>query len=250
MSNNVNNQYDFFKIVNLDDDGNIGVVLQGGGGTSSPQPFAFTADNYTDLLNLSGMTDGDLAYVVNSEGTAWLPGTIGGSYYPNGIYIYATGTWTSDRNAIALQLSIISETYEVYQVGSNNITNTPTAVDFNTERASSSFFTLLAGGVIRVDKVISKLVLDYSISLDITINSRTTASHQVYVNGLPYAGSLSYTYHRTLAAGEDTAAKSVILNGLVVNDTIEIRSTRISGGATPLITISEGSNVVLNIKED
>jgi len=98
MSENINNQYDFFKKVNLDANGNLGV--------SMPQPFAFTATNYTTLLTLTGMQDGDLAYVTNAQGTPWMPGTIGGTYYPNGIYIYTTGTWTSDRNAIAFQLSI------------------------------------------------------------------------------------------------------------------------------------------------
>tara|TARA_R110000737_G_scaffold43459_2_gene63930 strand:+ start:3649 stop:5331 length:1683 start_codon:yes stop_codon:yes gene_type:complete len=99
MSANVNNQYDFFKKVNLDANGNLGI--------SMPQPFAFTADNYTALLALTGMKDGDLAYVTNAQGTQWLPGTIGGNYYPNGIYIYATGTWTSDRNAISYQLELL-----------------------------------------------------------------------------------------------------------------------------------------------
>jgi len=109
MSQGINNQYDFFKKVNLDANGNIGVILSGGTSGGSSQPFAFTADNYTDLQAVTGMTDGDLAYVVNAQGTQWLPGTIGGSYYPNGIYIYATGTWTSDRNAIAYQLHLDDE---------------------------------------------------------------------------------------------------------------------------------------------
>jgi len=80
-------------------------VSSGGGGGGSSQPFAFTADNYTQLLTLTGMVSGNLAYVTNAEGTAWLPGTIGGSYYPNGIYVYTT-EWTSDRNAISLQLAL------------------------------------------------------------------------------------------------------------------------------------------------
>lgn len=101
MSANINNQYDFFKKVNLDANGNIGVVFSG----ATSQPFAFTASDYNELLTLSGMTDGDLAYVVNSQGTQWLPGSLGGNYYPNGIYVYVTGAWQSDRNAIALQLA-------------------------------------------------------------------------------------------------------------------------------------------------
>ena len=94
-------QYNFFKNVNLDENGNIGVVV-GGGGTG----FTFSATNHTDLLTKTGMLEGNLAYVTNSEGTQWLPGTLGGNYYPNGIYVYASSVWTSDRNNISYELHL------------------------------------------------------------------------------------------------------------------------------------------------
>ena len=79
-------------------------VSSGGGG--SQQPFTFTAVNYTDLLTKTGMVSGDVAYVNDAQGTQWLPGTIGGNYYPNGIYLYTGGSWTSDRNAISYELHL------------------------------------------------------------------------------------------------------------------------------------------------
>lgn len=100
MSENVNNQYDFFKKVNIDENGNIGVFFTE---TTSPQPFEFSADNYTALTSATGMTEGNLAYVYNSEGTAWLPGTIGGTYYPSGVYVYNGTDWVSSRDGIAYQ---------------------------------------------------------------------------------------------------------------------------------------------------
>jgi len=138
--NKAENQYNFFKLVNLDNDGNLGVVLQGGG-TSSPQPFAFTADNYTDLQSITGMTDGDLAYVVNAEGTQWLPGTMGGTYYPNGIYVYATGTWTSDRNAISYQLSIDDARIDKHDEywGETDSTSTKSGLDLFIDLGNTSF---------------------------------------------------------------------------------------------------------------
>lgn len=57
--------------------------------------------SFSDLV--SGVLEGDLAYVENSEGTAWLPGTVGGSYYPKGWYVWNGTDWVSDRNAIAAQ---------------------------------------------------------------------------------------------------------------------------------------------------
>ena len=101
MSENINSQYDFFKKVNLDTDGNLMVSVIGGG---VAKPFAFTSDNYTGLTSLVGMVEGDLAYVVNSQGTQWLPSTLGGSFYPNGVYIYVNNTWASDRNSISYEL--------------------------------------------------------------------------------------------------------------------------------------------------
>jgi len=102
MSENINSQFDFFKKVNLDEDGNIGVSLIG---DSSSQPFSFSAENYSDLQSKTGMVNGDLAYVKNSQGTKWLPFSSGGTYYPSGLYLYSGG-WVSDRNAISIQFNL------------------------------------------------------------------------------------------------------------------------------------------------
>jgi hypothetical protein len=67
--------------------------------------FKFSAANYNDLLLVTGMVTGDLAYVYNSQGTAWLPGSMGGTYYPYGFYYYTGTTWTSDKEAISMQFN-------------------------------------------------------------------------------------------------------------------------------------------------
>jgi hypothetical protein len=68
--------------------------------------FTRVEQNYTNLSAVGGAAIGELAYIINSEGTAWLPGTIGGSYYPAGIYVWDGANWVSDRNAISQQLQI------------------------------------------------------------------------------------------------------------------------------------------------
>ena len=75
---------------------------QGGGNGSSGVTITQTANNYSSLS--SGTTVGDLAYVYNSQGTAWLPGSLGGTFYPKGFYVWDGLIWVSDRNAIANQL--------------------------------------------------------------------------------------------------------------------------------------------------
>lgn len=91
------NQYGFFRDVKLTD-GALNVNITNGA------LFSYTSVNYTELLTKTSMEDSDMAYVYNSQGTAWLPGTVGGNYYPKGVYIYDGVNWTSDRNSIAIQL--------------------------------------------------------------------------------------------------------------------------------------------------
>jgi hypothetical protein len=119
MSENVNNQYDFFKKVNIDENGNIGIVFSE---NTSPQPFEFSADNYTALTSATGMTEGNLAYVYNAEGTAWLPGTIGGTYYPSGVYVYNGSDWVSSRDGIAYQFYLDDARLDALEIEKADLT--------------------------------------------------------------------------------------------------------------------------------
>lgn len=60
----------------------------GGGGGS-----ILTVDFFTDLPG--GMDENSTAFVLYKQGTSWLPGSLGGTYYPAGWYIYRSGNWTS-----------------------------------------------------------------------------------------------------------------------------------------------------------
>tara|TARA_R110000796_G_scaffold68648_9_gene157186 strand:- start:290 stop:1054 length:765 start_codon:yes stop_codon:yes gene_type:complete len=114
----------------------------GGVGGGSSQPFAFTADDYTDLQTKAGMTEGDLAYVESSQGTKWLPGTSGGTFYPKGIYLYNGTNWVSDRNAIALQLSVDDSRIDALELTTlaNPSFNTLSIPDGTQSSASTWFF--------------------------------------------------------------------------------------------------------------
>ena len=75
------------------------LVFKSASGSSGALVLSQHVANYSNLLN--GTSLGDLAYVDNSQGVAWLPGTLGGSYYPAGLYFWNSASWVSDRNAIA-----------------------------------------------------------------------------------------------------------------------------------------------------
>ncbi len=68
-------------------------------------------DNYSELTLEVGMAVGDVAYVYNSQGTSWLPSTLGGTYYPEGWYIYSGTSWVSNRNDIAAAIDQLQTNY-------------------------------------------------------------------------------------------------------------------------------------------
>lgn len=52
--------------------------------------YSGVANNYS-ALPAAASVSGQFWYVLHSQGTSWLPGTLGGTYYPDGTY-YSTGT--------------------------------------------------------------------------------------------------------------------------------------------------------------
>ncbi len=61
------------------------------GGNSS---YDYTATNYTELItNYPIVFEGKKAFVYESQGTEWLPGSWGGNYYPAGHYIFNGVEW-------------------------------------------------------------------------------------------------------------------------------------------------------------
>tara|TARA_R110002167_G_scaffold331706_1_gene538380 strand:+ start:21605 stop:22435 length:831 start_codon:yes stop_codon:yes gene_type:complete len=67
--------------------------------------FNQKAANFAGFID--GTEVGQLAYATASQGTAWLPGTLGGTYYPAGWYVWDGADWVSDRDAIADQFNDI-----------------------------------------------------------------------------------------------------------------------------------------------
>ena len=80
-----------------------------------------SATNFAALLD--GIVTGEIAYVFNSQGTAWLPSTLGGTYYPEGFYVWDGAVWVSDRNAISNQLYLQDVDYRVI-VNQGNVATT------------------------------------------------------------------------------------------------------------------------------
>lgn len=81
---------------------NTGFNTASGGSGAANVPITQSVDGYSNFAD--GTEIGQIGYSKISEGTRWLPGTIGGTYYPAGFYVWDGNGWVSDRNAIAEQL--------------------------------------------------------------------------------------------------------------------------------------------------
>ena len=105
---------------------NLGFKVSNGGG-STAVPITQNAQNYSALT--AGEAVNDIAYVRESQGTAWLPFTLGGTYYPKGFYVWDGAAWVSDRNAIASALeTALADDTAIY----NGSVSTSVDIDLST----------------------------------------------------------------------------------------------------------------------
>ena len=88
----------------------------GGGSTPTTQIIRYNVLNYSGLSALTPNA-GEFAYVQNEQGTKWLPGTMGGTYYASGLYYYTGTTWINDLTSIAAQLAVNDAAITALQIG-------------------------------------------------------------------------------------------------------------------------------------
>lgn len=86
--------YNFLRNYNLDivDDG-YNSSSGGGGGTTITH-----VTNYSALPDPTTVTITDIYICDTSQGTAWFPGTIGGTYYPEGTYVSNGSIWVYTKS--------------------------------------------------------------------------------------------------------------------------------------------------------
>lgn len=187
--------------------GNLGFNTASGGSGATTQ----TATNYSSLV--AGSTVGDIAYVYNSQGTPWLPGTIGGTYYPAGWYAWDGASWVSDRNAIANQfhLNQIALNSKADSVDLINESSARILGDEGSVTIHSDINDAGSGSIITDDErtaiavtyeSVSKNLRAYPFVLNYTVDKLTSI---VYTVG---AGSITKTFNYS---GDDL--NSIVLSG-------------------------------------
>jgi len=75
------------------------IALLGGAMPNGSLLWKWSVNAYADLAAIPNPQDGEVAKVTTSQGTAWLPGSLGGSYYPSGFYTWdaAGAAWKMDK---------------------------------------------------------------------------------------------------------------------------------------------------------
>lgn len=118
------------------------------GNESSVKAYIGIFDNFDALLlALPTANNGDLAFVKNSQGFKWFPGSFGGTFYSKGSYVWTGSQWDSSVDEIAQELELLRPTVE---------TRDPNATDDDTTlyQVGSSWINTLTEGLF-ISKVIS-----------------------------------------------------------------------------------------------
>ena len=173
----------------------------------------FVADDYTDLTTVVGITavDGDIAYVIGSQGTKWLPGSIGGSYFPSGFYVYGSGAWNIDENieSVAEQLSINANTIAAkldsvvagFNISVDN-TDPNNPIIATGPKNASLFFTFPISGVI-----------DNNITVLGTFDIETTGENGNYTPDFPVSNQ-----HLSILVNSITTGGDIIITGTSISE--------------------------------
>lgn len=77
----------------------------------SVREIKYTVSTYADLFTVAPPPQPfDFAYVRQPQGTEWLPGSMGGTYYGAGLYMWDGVTWKEDKISIYQELDSILDT--------------------------------------------------------------------------------------------------------------------------------------------
>lgn len=133
----------------------IEACCAGGGGSGTG--VTYYVQNYNELIAIPSPSADELAYVYNDQGTKWLPGGLGGTYYPDGLWIYTGTIWKNDKTLIAQQLQL---SIDDIIANTNNISILTTNLNNHVTDLSNPHQTPINGGDLITDVIVDDSV-DY-----------------------------------------------------------------------------------------
>lgn len=90
----------------VNNDGTLGFVEQDLFNLQESE-IKYNVQNYTELLTVTAQSLYDFAYVRESEGVQWLPGSLLGTYYGSGLYMWNGTSWIEDDTEVFSQLETL-----------------------------------------------------------------------------------------------------------------------------------------------
>ena len=155
-------------------------------------------NNYTDLQAVTGQTLFEFAEVQNSQGTAWLPGSLGGSYHGAGLYYWNGTEWINDNDSI----------YNAFQQFTMALTNksdvghTHTADEINDDTTLHKFATQ-----VQLDQILDNQNDIVNLDVDVQNLENDKAEKNININAnksLSGGGNLTTDINLELNGDENT----------------------------------------------
>ena len=239
------------KVIHLDN-------VSGGGGATQ---YKGTFTNWTALTTAyPTATFGDYAIVEDAEGTAWLPWTLGGTYYPQGTYYFDGVKWDSNVELIAEELQNINDRIDSI-FGEESIYLKSYSLD-TSDYLNATDKKIIWDGSFFGNKITHSSTVDntkffiqeagnYNISCNFTWigdanNERENLGAKIFINGVALTEQY-FSYERDSAGSNRATIVVVSLAQLSVNDYVEIGITEYGATTGTVLPISNAS--VFNIQK-
>lgn len=188
---------------------NQGIYSKSSGGGGTGQGITGVVANYSALPAAAAAAD-EFYFVESPQGTAWLPGSLGGTYYPAGLY-YSNGvTWFYAESPYQATLATVNTGTNTDQFVSPytlaNATTVERPLTFSTgltrtvNTVTANISTGISGG--------QTIYGGTGASEKLTISSTTNATKgtiQIGTTDLVNIGNAVTTSQRILRVGQDTS---------------------------------------------
>ncbi len=108
--------------------------------TKSVLDIKYNVLNYSALSSILDQELYDFAYVRQSQGIKWLPGSLGGTYYGAGLYMWNGSTWVEDKTNIYQEIdSILNSKADTSEVSSTTLLELSGEIEINIDNTKFNF---------------------------------------------------------------------------------------------------------------
>lgn len=227
-----------------------GVYVSRSGGGSSGQGITAVVANYSALPSAAAAAD-EFYFVESPQGTAWLPGSLGGTYYPAGLY-YSNGvTWfyaesPYQATQATVNAGLVTDQFvSPYTLANATTVERPLTFSTGLTRTVNTITANISTGIAGGQTIYGGTAASEILTISSTTNA-TKGTIQIGTTDLVNIGNAVTTSQRILRVGQDTSY--VDIGSLVGTGTV---AALYMNKATPSATnytlhVTAGDTVALN----